>query len=216
MSDEMTFQLRTSQTIGAIAAAMAKAQAVMAPAAKDSTNPHFKNRYASLASCFEAIKPMHENGIAVFQPPALHGVDGVCVQTLLVHSSGEWIVGELYMPAAKKDPQGFGSALTYARRYCLQSTTGLPTDDDDANEASKPARPTNGAAESKPAAVPAQSIDVDALVKALAEATDAKTMAAASAAVGQVKDKLTKEQLKRCTDTRDARVRELAQAEQAA
>lgn len=120
-----------SVTVGALGAALAKAQLAMRPAVKDSTNPHFKNRYASLASCVEALRPLHEQGIGVIQPPALAGPDGVCVSTLLVHSSGEWIRGDLYMPATKKDAQGFGSALTYARRYCLVSTVGLATDDDD-------------------------------------------------------------------------------------
>jgi hypothetical protein len=126
-----TVQISMSPTVGKIAEAMAKAQLTMRPAVKDATNPHFKNRYASLVSCLEAVRPLNENGIAVFQPPASRGPDGVCVATLLVHSSGEWIRGELYMPAAKKDPQGFGSALSYARRYCLVSTVGIAADDDD-------------------------------------------------------------------------------------
>jgi hypothetical protein len=133
MSDGV--KLTMSPTVGAIASALAKAQLAMRHAVKDATNPHFKNRYATLASCIEAIRPLHENNIAVIQPPAVHGADGVCVATLLIHSSGEWIRGELYMPASKRDPQGFGSALSYARRYCLTATTGLGTDDDDGEAA---------------------------------------------------------------------------------
>lgn len=152
MTDDIEVTLTTSQTIGAIAAAMAKAQLEMEPAVKDSTNPHFKSNYASLASCLAACKPLHKQGIAVFQPPQPAGPDGVRVVTLLVHSSGEWIRGELYMPAAKRDPQGFGSALSYARRYCLSSTANLAADDDDGQEAqrSKP-----GPARSAPPAPPA-------------------------------------------------------------
>ncbi len=147
MSDQVTITM--SPTIGKIGAALAKAQLSMRPAVKDSENPAFKqsgrtSRYASLASCVEALRPLHENEIAVIQPPAIHGPDGVCVSTLLIHSSGEWIRGDLYMPAAKKDPQGFGSALTYARRYCLSSTVGLATDDDD-GEAAQKSSDRNGA-----------------------------------------------------------------------
>lgn len=135
--DEPQVTITMSPTVGKIAEALAKAQAAMGPASKDSVNPHFKSKYASLAACFDAVKPLHAQGIAVLQPPVPHGADGVCVATLLIHSSGEWIRGELYMPAAKRDPQGFGSALSYARRYCLTSTVGLATDDDDGADASR-------------------------------------------------------------------------------
>ncbi len=137
MSDEVVISM--SPTIGAIGAALAKAQLAMRPAVKDSENPHFKSKFASLASCFEAIRPLHEQGIAVSQPTSLHGTDGVCVSTLLIHSSGEWLRGDLYLPAAKKDPQGFGSALSFARRYCLLSTVGIATEDDDGETAQKSA-----------------------------------------------------------------------------
>ncbi len=151
MSDheEPVLRLSMSPTIGAIAAAIAKAQMEMGPAIKDAQNPHFRSSYATLASCLEACKPLHKHGVAVLQPPQPAGLDGVCVVTLLAHSSGEWIRGDLWMPAAKRDAQGFGSALSYARRYCLSSTVGLGTDDDDGNEAVKR---TPGPA--KPAAVP--------------------------------------------------------------
>ncbi len=151
-----------SPTVGKIAEALAKAQAEMKPAAKDATNPHFKSQYATLASCFDAVKPLYANGIAVLQPPVPHGADGVCVATLLIHSSGEWIRGELYMPAAKRDPQGFGSALSYARRYCLTSTVGLATDDDDGAEASR----------TKSAPGPTKAASSDALFRNFCERVD--------------------------------------------
>ncbi len=150
-------KITMSATVGALAAALAKAQLAMRPALKDAENPAYKSggrvsRYASLASCIDAMRPLHENGIAVIQPPALHGSDGVCVATLLIHSSGEWIRGELYMPASKKDAQGFGSALSYARRYCLCSTTGLGTDDDDGEQAVRPS-PARKVESSEPSAL---------------------------------------------------------------
>ncbi len=148
-------QVSMSPTIGALAAALAKAQAAMTHASKDAVNPHFKNRYASLPSIIEACKPLSENGIAILQPPVPHGQDGVCVVTMLVHSSGEWMRGELYMPVTKRDAQGFGSALSYARRYCLQSMVCLGADDED-GEAAVGQRPG-------PAKVQLQQVDTSRL-----------------------------------------------------
>jgi hypothetical protein len=126
-----------SPTIGKLAAALAKAQLEMGAVVKDARNPHFKNTYASLAACIEATKLLNRHGFAVVQPPAMAGPDGVSVETFLLHESGEWIRGALYMPASKKDAQGFGSALSYARRYCLCATANLATDDDDGEAARK-------------------------------------------------------------------------------
>jgi hypothetical protein len=179
MSEDVRISM--SPAVGKIAEAMAKAQLAMRPAFKDATNPHFKNKYASLVSCLEAVRPLHENGIALFQPPESHGPDGVCVATLLVHSSGEWIRGELYMPAAKKDPQGFGSALSYARRYCLVATVGLGTDDDDAESA---VRPIPAPAKSEPSSA---ENEIAAL---FGSATNATEIAAAEAAAARaIKEK---------------------------
>lgn len=125
-----------------IATALVKAQRAFAPALKTSTNPHFRSRYADLAACVEAvIDALNANGIALVQ--RTHDSDnGVAVETLLVHESGETISGGiLHVPAAKHDPQGYGSALTYARRYSLMASCGIAPEDDDANAASK-TRPT--------------------------------------------------------------------------
>ena len=132
-----------SATIGKIAAALAKAQSMMGPALKDREGvipgkdgkQGYRYGYATLASCFEAVQPLHKNGIAVTQIPLDGGDHGVRVATFLVHESGEWIRGELWMPAPKTDAQGFGSALTYARRYGLSALAGLASDDDDGAEA---------------------------------------------------------------------------------
>lgn len=128
-----------------IATALVKAQRAFAPALKTSTNPHFRSRYADLAACVEAvIDALNANGIALIQ--RTHDSDnGVAVETLLVHESGETISGGiLHVPAAKHDPQGYGSALTYARRYSLMASCGIAPEDDDANAASK----------TRPAAIP--------------------------------------------------------------
>lgn len=139
-----------------IATALVKAQRAFAPALKTSTNPHFRSRYADLAACVEAvIDALNANGIALVQ--RTHDCDnGVAVETLLVHESGESISGGiLHVPAAKQDPQGYGSALTYARRYSLMAACGIAPEDDDANAASK-SRPGAIPRVSKPSVSPEQ------------------------------------------------------------
>ena len=121
-----------------IAAALVKAQKSFGPALKTSTNPHFKSRYADLAACVEAvIEGLNSAGIMLMQ--SCHESDsGVIVETVFVHESGETMsAGKLHVPAAKQDPQGYGSALTYARRYSLMAACGIAPEDDDGNAATK-------------------------------------------------------------------------------
>lgn len=124
-----------------IATALVKAQKEFGPALKSSTNPHFKSRYADLAACVEAvIDALNGNGIALLQQTS-ECADGVIVETMFLHESGESIsCGKLHVPASKQDPQGYGSALTYARRYSLMAACGIAPEDDDGNAASR--RPT--------------------------------------------------------------------------
>ena len=121
-----------------IATALVKAQKAFGPALKSSTNPHFKSRYADLSACVEAvITGLNDNGIALIQK--CHNCDnGVMVETVLIHESGEILeCGTLHVPASKQDPQGYGSALTYARRYSLMAACGIAPEDDDGNSASR-------------------------------------------------------------------------------
>jgi hypothetical protein len=121
-----------------IAAAFVAAKRAFAPALKTNTNSHFKNKYVDLASCLEAVNDaLLENGIAVYQE-TFDVQDGVTVETCFLHESGETLrMGKLHVPAAKHDPQGYGSALTYARRYSLMAACGIAAEDDDGNAASK-------------------------------------------------------------------------------
>ena len=121
-----------------IAAAFVKSQRAFGPALKTSTNPHFRSNYADLAACVEAvIDALNANGIALMQR-TFECKDGVMVETVFVHESGEVMeCGILHVPAGKQDPQGYGSALTYARRYSLLAATGLAPEDDDGNSASR-------------------------------------------------------------------------------
>ena len=123
-----------------IASALVKAQKAFGPALKTSTNPHFKSRYADLAACVEAvIDSLNSNGIALIQRN-YEDSTGVTVETLFLHESGEMLeCGKLHVPASKQDPQGYGSALTYARRYSLMAACGIAPEDDDGNAASRKA-----------------------------------------------------------------------------
>jgi hypothetical protein len=121
-----------------IATALVKAQKAFAPALKDSNNPFFKTKYADLSTCVKAvIDALNDNGIALVQK--CHNCpDGVMVETTFIHESGEVLdCGILHVPSAKNDPQGYGSALTYARRYSLMAACGIAPEDDDGNLASK-------------------------------------------------------------------------------
>lgn len=127
-----------------IATAFVRAQKAFGPALKTSTNPHFRTKYADLAACVEAvIDALNANGIGLVQ--VMHECnDGVIVSTTFIHESGEIIdCGKLHVPAAKHDPQGYGSALTYCRRYSLMAACGIAPEDDDGNAGSKPPKMTD-------------------------------------------------------------------------
>jgi hypothetical protein len=119
-----------------LATALVKAQKAFGPALKTSTNPHFKSRYADLAACVEAvIDALNNNGIALIQKN-YDCTNGVMIETMFVHESGEMLeCGILHVPANKQDAQGYGSALTYARRYSLMAACGIAPEDDDGNTA---------------------------------------------------------------------------------
>ena len=153
-----------SDSNGELAAAQAAAHGEMTAASKDATNPHFKSRYATLASVWDAIRgPLSRHGLSVSQvlESPENGV-GVAVRTMLLHTSGQWIASRYVMPIGDKlTPQAMGSAITYARRYALSAIVGIaPDDDDDGNAASvTPAQqeaPTPPPPKPKPAPPPAK------------------------------------------------------------
>jgi len=153
--------VKTSDSIKELATALAKAQATMAGAKKDSTNPHFRSKYADLASIWEACRDaLTSNGIAVVQMTRATAEEAVIVETRLMHSSGEWIEGELLVPVTKADAQGFGSARTYARRYSLAAAVGVAPEDDD-GAAAAAARPT--AKQALPGAMNGADVNREAL-----------------------------------------------------
>ena len=127
--------MKSSELINELAAALCKAQGQMGGAVKDSSNPFFKSSYADLTSVIKAIKqPFADNGLSYTQFPVSNDI-GVGVSTRLMHISGQWLEMEYTLPTVKKDPQASGSAISYARRYALQSIAGIPTAEDDAESA---------------------------------------------------------------------------------
>jgi hypothetical protein len=125
--------MKTSTSITKIAPALLEAQKEMGNAVKDAKNPFFKSKYADLNSIREAVMPaLHKHGISVIQP-IVHKEGKSFVQTTLLHHSGEFIASEgTELVAAKQnDPQANGSAISYARRYDLQSLLSVGADDDD-------------------------------------------------------------------------------------
>lgn len=127
--------MKTSDSIVKISEALVKAHWKLGGVAKTANNPFFKSKYADLASVVEAVKaPLLEQGIIFTQ--GVHDAEGgVAIETMLLHSSGEWISSTLRIPATKEDAQGYGSAITYGRRYGLQAICGVPSEDDDGNAA---------------------------------------------------------------------------------
>lgn len=131
--------MEQSETIGALAAALAKAQGAMRGAIKDANNPHFKSKYADLASVWDACRDaLSANGLSVIQAPGPCEGNQLSVTTILAHSSGEWMRERLTIPLSKVDAQGYGSAVTYGRRYALSAMVGIAPEDDDGNAAVNP------------------------------------------------------------------------------
>lgn len=125
-----------SADITELAKALSKFQAAIEPVKKDSANPFFKSKYADLSSIWDAIRaPLAKEGLSILQEPSAH--DGkITITTILLHASGQYIRSALTLPVVKQDPQGYGSAITYGRRYALQSIAGVAPEDDDGNAAS--------------------------------------------------------------------------------
>jgi len=151
--------MNKSESIIELANALCEAQAEMSGAKKKSSNPFFKSRYSDLSEVINCAKEaLHHNGLSVSQFPVTQD-NKAGVTTLLMHSSGEFIEDTLLLTCAKNDPQGMGSAITYARRYAYQSVLGIPSEDDDGNRASKPiAKPTYQQPAPKPPTITKKAI----------------------------------------------------------
>jgi hypothetical protein len=128
----------SEKTMSEIFKALAKAQKNFEAALKGAQNPHFRSKYAALDSCVDAVRgPLNDCG--VFLTQTIESVEsGVLIETIFAHESGEvYSGGKLFMPVVKQDAQGYGSAITYGRRYSLLTACGVAPEDDDGNEATK-------------------------------------------------------------------------------
>lgn len=127
-----------SDKIDELAKALSKAQQDIITVSTDSKNPFFKSNYASLPAILKALRePLAANGLAFVQ--SSDSVEGKCyIETVLMHESGQWISGSYPVNPTKNDPQGLGSATTYARRYALCAMLGIAQEDDDGQMASRP------------------------------------------------------------------------------
>jgi len=127
--------MKTSDSIKQIAPAVVTVQANIKMALKESTNPHFKSKFANLESVWDACRePLKEAGLAAIQ--TFDVIDGKsCLSTMLLHTSGEWIMGTQLLNEIKQDPQASASASTYARRYGLSAMLGIIQTDDDGEQA---------------------------------------------------------------------------------
>lgn len=140
-----------------LSAALVAFQAECPSVGFDARNPHFKNRYATLAAIHRVVTPiLSRHGLAVLQFPVSEDGKAGCV-TRIVHASGESMEDTLLLPLAKNDPQGAGAAITYARRYGLSGALGLVTEEDDDGEAAS----GRSAAVAKPNAQPAPRAKVE-------------------------------------------------------
>lgn len=161
-----------------IATALVKAQKEFGPALKTATNPHFRSKYANLSNCVEAvIDALNSNGIFLLQKNYDH-VNGIMVETVFVHESGEMLeCGCLYFPASKNDAQGFMSALTYGRRASLMAACGIAPEDDDGEAAvrGRLAPAVNPLDAVKPGAV--VQVESPTTVRAIASGAPAYTLA---------------------------------------
>ena len=125
-----------SESIAKLATALSIVQGKLSHAKKDSANPFFKSKYADLESVWDACRSLlAENGLCVMQFPGEFLEGCMSLDTILAHSSGEYIKQTMEVPVTKLDPQGVGSALTYMRRYALAAVVGVVQADDDANAA---------------------------------------------------------------------------------
>ena len=142
--------MNKSESITEIAKAMINFKKEVGKLTKKAENPFFKSKYAPIGEVLETInEPLTNNGLAFFQFPKGENE----LETIVMHTSGEWISEAYYMKPVKEDPQAFGSVITYQRRYALCAIFGLGDEDDDANkgtEKSKNKGTSKGELDDKP------------------------------------------------------------------
>lgn len=131
-----------SEKVDLIVKALIKAKSQIEPVEKNKVNPFFGSKYSTLDAVEAAVRsPLSLNGLAITQTTAVVAGQAV-LETTLWHESGQWISGQYPLNPTKNDPQGLGSAMTYARRYTLSAILGLVSDEDDDGAAASVAHQT--------------------------------------------------------------------------
>lgn len=133
--------MKHSEKFTTVAAALVKAKKSFAKAIKSGENTHLKNKYATLDDVLESINPaLMENDLMVIQSMLETSTDKVMhIETMVLHSSGEWLSFQYNMPIEKITAQAYGSTTSYGRRYSLCSALGISQADDDAEAAKRSA-----------------------------------------------------------------------------
>lgn len=127
-----------SEKINELAVSLVKTQGELQKASKDKKNQFFGSNYATLESVIDASRDaLVKNDLAMVQQTTHTEIGSTVLVTTLLHSSGQWMRGYYPIHAVKTDPQGQGSAMTYARRYAYASMIGLVQEDDDGESAMK-------------------------------------------------------------------------------
>lgn len=130
----MELMFETSPSTEKLDAKLAAAQGEIEVASKDKVNPHFRSRYADITAVWEACRgSLAKHSVSVTQWP-VHSDDGRLHIVTRVAHAGEWMRASFSVPVPKQDPQGYGSALTYCRRYALAAALGVVADEDDDGE----------------------------------------------------------------------------------
>lgn len=152
--------MQRSDTLGKLAAALAKAQSQMKRAEENAVNPFLKSRYADLGAFWDAARePLAANELSIAQFPAGDG-NAIGLTTMLMHSSGEWLADTVFLPLGdergKSQAQVAGSIISYLRRYGISAALGITTgEDDDGNAGRDPRQPKR-----QPAGPPADFDDI--------------------------------------------------------
>jgi len=186
--------MNKSESIKELASALSLAQCEIENASKNAANPHFRSKFADLAEVLNTVRPVFtKHGLSVTQMPGMDAEGNVTVETMMLHKSGEWIASVITVPVGKRDAQGVGSAVTYARRYSLAAVCGIAQEDDDGNAASAPA-PKQKVERLDPKLVEAfNAIDSLAGLKALWDSLDTDQHRLYAKVKDNVKNKLTEQ-----------------------
>ena len=153
--------MKTSTTINALAKSLAAASASLRNPGQDATNPHFRSKYTSLVGLIDSLRaPLAAQGLIILQPVSSPVAGRVRVETVLLHSSGEWMSSTADLPSGAT-AQSFGASVAYLRRYALQSMLGVSgdadADDDGEAERVKAEKPAKRVASSASPVIPSDS-----------------------------------------------------------